>query len=166
MLSIAQSHDAERVAELQLASWRATYVQELSQAFLDAQNPGDWARLWRQQIADGVRILLSTEANALEGFVAFGPSRGMPPAAVVEWEIYNLHVRPAMHRKGIGGRLFDAAADAGRGAGARALVLWVVSTNQRARAFYEARDMRPDGGEQQHAIGDRALHEVRYRMAL
>jgi len=166
MLSIAQSHDAERIAELQLASWRATYLQELSQTFLDAQNPGNWTRVWQQQIADGVRILLSSEGGVLEGFVAFGPSRAAPPAAVADWEIYNLHVRPAMHRQGIGGRLFDAAADAGRSAGARALVLWVVSTNQRARAFYEARGMRPDGGEQQHALGDQALHEVRYRMAL
>jgi ribosomal protein S18 acetylase RimI-like enzyme len=101
----------------------------------------------------------------LEGFIAFGPSRGAPPA-VFEWEIYNLHVRPGMHRKGIGGTLFDAAADAGRSAGARALGLWVVSTNQRARAFYEARGMRADGAEQQHAVGDQTLHEVRYRMSL
>jgi ribosomal protein S18 acetylase RimI-like enzyme len=97
--------------------------------------------------------------------VACGPERGHP-ASRLEWEIYNLHISPARQGGGIGSRLFDAAAELGRKDGARELVLWVVETNGRARAFYEAKSMYADGGEQQHLLGEEILHEVRYRKDL
>jgi hypothetical protein len=42
-------------------------------------------------------------------------------------------------------------------------VLWVVNSNGSARAFYERKGMRWDGGEQERSLGAETLHEVRYR---
>ena len=161
--------DAIRIAELQLASWRATYAAELSQAFRDAQDIREWAGNWRTEIASGVSVLVledgSEGAAELLGFVACGtPRRGS--AGIVGWEIYNIHSHPDRHGEGIGTTLFNAAVDLAREHTAPQLLLWVVKTNQSARAFYERKGMQPDGREQQHRVGGEMLSEVRYRMQL
>jgi ribosomal protein S18 acetylase RimI-like enzyme len=63
--------------------------------------------------------------------------------------------------------LFNAAVEVGRRAGAREVVLWVVNSNDSARAFYERKGMLPDGGAQEHRVSpEERLSEVRYRRAL
>jgi ribosomal protein S18 acetylase RimI-like enzyme len=163
MLARAGENDAERIARLHIASWQATYARELSPTFLLNQDLARRAADWRRRISDGVAVLIAEEAHELAGFVACGPPKGTlgRPGG---WEIYNLHVARACQGSGIGSELFDAAVALGRDRGARELVLWVVNTNASARAFYEHKGMRWDGGEQERALGAETLHEVRYRM--
>jgi len=166
MLVEAHEQDAERIASLHIASWQATYARELSQAFLQHQDLAVRTAEWRGQLADGVAVLLSAEGDGIAGFIACGPvrsGRGKPD----EWEIYNLHVAPLRQGGGLGSQLFDAAVGLGLERGARELVLWVVKTNTTARAFYERKGMRWDGGEQRHVLAaEEKLDEVRYRMSL
>ncbi|HEY9226986.1 MAG TPA: N-acetyltransferase [Gemmatimonadaceae bacterium] len=157
--------DVERIAKLQLASWRVTYAAELSRALLENQDVADWADDWRRCMAAGERVILAEDGDALAGFVACGPARGATTADA-EWEIYNIHVAPDLHGRGIGGKLLEAAAALGREYGARQLVLWVVETNQTARRFYESKGMRWDGGAQDAPMETEMLHEVRYRRVL
>ena len=162
----ARGHDAERIARLHIASWQATYAEELSQAFLRHQDLRAHTAEWRRRLADGVAVLLAEEGDQTAGFVGCGPTR-RPAGSADEWEIYNLHVAPVWQGKGIGSQLFDAAVGLGRERGARELVLWVVKTNKAARTFYERKGMRYDGGEQEHlAAPGETLTEVRYRMDL
>ena len=161
----ATDADAERIAALHIASWHHTYARELSRGFRDAQTLEDRTALWRDRIAGGTTVLVAESGGALDGFVSCGPAHGSAAGPGV-WEIYNLHAAPHRIGHGIGSRLFDAAARLGRDQGFRALVLWVVETNDRARAFYERKGMRPDGAEQDHSLGAESLHEVRYRMPL
>lgn len=165
MLTRAREDDARRIAELHLASWRATYTRELSRMFHDSQDLAAWEAEWRRHLASGVSVILAKEEDRLDGFVACGPVRGRS-SDLLEWEIYNIHVAPARHGEGCGSRLFNAAVELGRQRGARQLVLWVVETNRPARAFYDSKGMKDDGGEQDHVLGDETLHEIRYRMDL
>jgi Tfp pilus assembly protein PilP len=41
--------------------------------------------------------------------------------------------------------------------------LWVLASNERARAFYGARGWRPDGGTKTEPREGFSLNEVRYR---
>lgn len=160
----AREGDAERIARLHIQSWRSTYGQELSAAFLQGLDVAERAAEWRRRLADGVAVILAEEADGLDGFVACGPAgeRGAE-----EWEIYNLHVAPLRRGVGLGSRLFDAAAALGRGQGARELVLWVVETNRAARAFYQRKGMRPEGVAEAHPIAPgETLIEVLHRMHL
>jgi HAD superfamily hydrolase (TIGR01509 family) len=157
--------DAARIAELQLASWRAAYVNELSAAYRDAQDIREWVGSWRSEIASGVNVFVVEEGDALLGFVACGPPR-RGSAGIVGWEIYNIHTHPDRHGEGIGSMLFNAAVDLGRERGAPQLLLWVVKSNHSARAFYHRKGMRTDGREQEHRIGNEVLFEIRYRTTL
>ena len=165
-LSEGRAEDAGPIARLHIQSWRATYAFELSPAFLAGQDPEAHAAHWRRELDSGVLVLLTRHGGALSGFVACGPTRG-GSAGPSEWEIYNLHVAPHRKGQGLGSRLFDAAARRGMDQGAQDLILWVVETNRPARAFYERKGMRCDGGRQEHSVGPgESLIEVRYRMSL
>lgn len=166
LLRRAREDDAERIARLHIQSWRSTYGHELSAAFLQGLDVAERAAEWRRRLVDGVAVILAEEVDGLAGFVACGPA-GRADRSAGEWEIYNLHVAPPRRGVGLGSRLFDAAAELGRGQGAHELVLWVVETNNAARAFYERKGMRPEGVGEAHplAFGE-TLIEVRHRMRL
>jgi len=163
----ATTSDARQIAQLHIASWQATYTSELPSGFRARQDPVAHAAGWLRQLEEGVHVQVAEENGNMVGFVACGPGRGGLSLREEEWEIYNLHVAPSRQGQGIGGALFENAVRLGREHGARTLILWVVRTNARARAFYEWKGMRQDGGEQEHKIGlGHVLHEVRYRMKL
>ncbi|MFC7071383.1 GNAT family N-acetyltransferase [Halobaculum lipolyticum] len=54
-------------------------------------------------------------------------------------EVKRMHVHPALHRRGIGGRVFDAVAERARAGGYGALVLETTSVQEAALAFYRER---------------------------
>ena len=162
----AGAEDAERVARLHIASWCATYTRELPAKFLATQDLAERTAVWRDQIDHGVMILLAGDGVELSGFAACGPARHAGTETGL-WEIYNLHVAPALHGQGIGSALFAAAAALGRDRGATILVLWVVETNAAARGFYERQGMQYEGGQLEYPVGrGQFLHEVRYLMKL
>lgn len=166
LLRGAREEDAERIARLHIQSWRATYARELSPAFLQGLDVAERAAEWRRRLAGGVAVFLAEEADGLAGFVACGPAGGIG-GSTGEWEIYNLHVAPPRRGVGFGSRLFEAAAELGRGQGARDLVLWVVETNDAARTFYARKGMLPEGVPQSHPVGPgETLVEVLYRKRL
>ena len=158
--------DAERIAGLHIESWRATYQHELSPAFLAAQDLTSRVAHWRQLLQRGIAVLLAERGASLCAFVACGPAHERE-SSPRPWEIYNLHVSPAQHRRGLGGLLFDRAVSLGRAQGAVETVLWVVESNRSARLFYERKGMSWDGGRQEHPVAPgEVLREVRYRISM
>ncbi len=159
--------DAGAIAGLHIASWRSAYRGLLADAFLESQDLAERTAKWESMLAEPeVIVLLAEDARHLLGF-ACGPTRDGDADPTSAWEIYNLHVDPDRRGSGIGGRLFDAAADLGRERRARELTLWVVDQNAPARRFYERKGMQPDGASQLHQVGPgAALSEVRYRASL
>jgi ribosomal protein S18 acetylase RimI-like enzyme len=157
----------ERIARLHVLSWQATYTRELSPEFLAGMDLESRCAAWRSQLEQGVAVSLAEDGSELLGFVASGPVRDPSSNTSTVWEIYNLHVAPRHHGHGFGSELFEDAARLGREAGAIEMLLWVVSTNNSARAFYEHKRMRYDGGLQEQDVGrGELLREVRYRMRL
>ena len=166
MLREATEDDAERIAELHIASWRRTYRRELPADFLDTLDVGARTASWQEQLRQGITVLLAEDGPELTGFVACGPVREAESSCGV-WRIYTLHVSLRRQRQGIGSMLFRRAVELGREQRAAELILWVVDSNSGARAFYELKGMEWDGGQQERTVGeDHRLHTVRYRMSL
>jgi GNAT superfamily N-acetyltransferase len=161
----ATAADAESIAAIHLASWRTVYVRELPPAFLATLDLPDRTRAWRERMrANRGAILMAVENGAIVGFCACGPSRDADADPSAVWEIEALHVEPARRGGGIGLRLFHEARQLGARAGASALTLWVVRTNDHAQRFYRREGMEPDGAAQRHVLADGvALEEIRFR---
>jgi ribosomal protein S18 acetylase RimI-like enzyme len=158
--------DAETIARLHIESWRSAYRRELSAAFLLGLDIAGRTTDWAEHLRKGVTAMIAEVDGEPLGFVACGPSRNAR-VALPEWEIYNLHVAPGVKGRGIGSRLFDAAAEAGVRAGAGQLGLWVFEGNTAARAFYERKGMRLGPEREEHfPAPDEKVIERRYLMPL
>ena len=76
------------------------------------------------------------------GFVHLAPGRG-EDLSPDTGEVTALYLLQEHWRRGGGRRLMAAATDALRRAGFTEAVLWVLASNERGRAFYEAEEWTP-----------------------
>ncbi len=163
--------DAEDLARVRIASWRAAYRGIVPDPVLDGFDPVAEVVTWRQRLAavtdvwTGVAFVAEPPARPrLVGFVTTGAARHAGEAGLGEvWAIY---VDPDAQGQGVGRALMDAAIRDLKTRGFGEVVLWVFEANAPARAFYERIGWAPDGAVQPFAIGGAAPIEVRYRRRL
>lgn len=134
----ADASDSAAIAAFHAASWRHAYRGILSDSFLDGAIDAERLELWAKRLSPSGShrrlVLLAEGLRGLAGFVCVLLD-GEP-----EWGacLDNLHVRPDIHRQGLGRRLFAEAArwlmsvEPGW-----PLHLWVFETNHAARGFYD-----------------------------
>jgi GNAT superfamily N-acetyltransferase len=130
--------DAAALAEVHVRSWRETYPGLLPAPYLDRMSAPVHARRWRRQLANarsGEVVLAAEGPTGLTAYCAgalitAGPAPG-------EAEIFTLYVLKSAQGGGLGRRLFETAARVLEAQGARALKVWVLNGNGRARGFYD-----------------------------
>jgi len=139
----ATAEDADAIAHVKVDTWRTTYRSMAPDRYLDrmsyAAHAGDWSRIianpacWVYVAAD--------EADRVVGFVAGGPRWNGPERYAAE--LYAVYVCAEHQGRGVGARLVTALATAFDRAGRSLMLLWVLTENRRARAFYEQIGGRP-----------------------
>ena len=157
--------DGRRIAEIQVAGWKAAYRGILPDDFLDRLNPEAKVSMWERFIRNGQGlILLARSSSGVLGFCHLIPSRDADGDGVAE--IAAIYVDPDGWRKGCGRRLFEVALRSAVEQGYAAMTLWVLTGNSRGRGFYEAVGMQADGAVKAEERPGCVLHEVRYRIGL
>ena len=161
----AQLRDAEAVAWLHARSWRENYRGSFTDAFLDADLPGERLRAWRQRLGDPPAnqfVQLALRSGNLEGFVcAYG---GHDP----EWGSFidNIHVARTSKRSGIGSSLLrQTGAWLGFHYPGLAIYLWVLEVNSSARRFYEHLGAHDAGVSTMETHGGAIVRSCRYTWA-
>jgi ribosomal protein S18 acetylase RimI-like enzyme len=136
-LRLATLADAPAVAALHTESWRFAYRGAYSDEYLDGPVFEDRARVWRQRLSsppENQHVILAEDGDALVGFICAYGADDERYGTLVD----NLHVRPALHRRGIGRHLLAEVAAWNLvehpGVG---VYLWVLEQNARAQAFYQ-----------------------------
>lgn len=167
-LRVGTIADAAAIARIHIASWRAAYRAELPGPFLDALSETERAQQWRQRLATPrMLVTLAERDDSIVGFCMHGPAFESASSLTNVWEIYSLHVAPALRRSGIGSILFAEARAHAMLAGARLLSLWVVATNLPAQRFYTGEGMHADGEARRRELAkDVSLDEIRLRVPL
>jgi ribosomal protein S18 acetylase RimI-like enzyme len=156
--------DAESIARIQVASWRAAYRGILPDATLDKLSEPERAGKWREWLGKSeITILLSESDGVITGFASSGPSRDKD-AAEGAHEIHAIYVDPTCWRAGHGRALTERTLELAKSKGATSVTLWVLEKNDPARRFYEALGFKLDGGRKSDRIGESAVFEVRYAM--
>lgn len=134
--------DADAVLRLHIEARTSYYRGFLDEAELAAQNRRDVAD-YARMIRSPDRVVRCAELDGeLAGFLVLGPPYHPDPDPAVGGELYQIHVHPELHGRGIGTRLHEAAVAIWGTTGAR---LWVWEFNERARRFYLARGWWADG---------------------
>jgi GNAT superfamily N-acetyltransferase len=167
----AEPHDAEEIAGIQLATWRAAYRDLLPAEVLDALDADEAAATWRHTIEQGpARVFVATEGRWHVGFCAAGPSPqdesagadGVPvPDADRVALVSTLLVEPRWGRRGHGGRLVAAAGQAMLAAGLARGIVWVAEADKASRAFWARAGWVADGTVRTLDAAGRPLREVR-----
>lgn len=110
-------------------SWQESHRGVCSPAFIAAHTPQRQADMLHQAMLSGKQVFLLTDAEPV-GVVAVDGS-------IIE----HLYVLPDQQGHGYGSKLLAFAIERCKGTP----TLWVLSTNERARRFYERRGFRATG---------------------
>lgn len=161
MIRLSTPADADRLAEVTLASWQAAYRGLLPERYLDELKLGDQRKAWYRNLANvGFTSFLHEADGRVQGYVNLWPGRG----GQASMEITALYIRPESWRNGIGLALMARALSVGRDRGLGTAYLWVLRENRRARSFYERCGLSHTGTHREdRSFGGRTVSEVQYR---
>lgn len=168
----ATTADATGIARAHAEGWQWGYRGLLPDAFLDGLT--ERSRLdrreafWRDLLAEQPPVhptWVAERDGRILGLCQVGPSRDSDATREIG-EVGGLYLVREAAGKGIGRRLFAAAIEGLKTSGYAEATLWVLTTNQRARRFYEAAGWRPDGSEKTEEGPGFPLPQVRYRARL
>jgi ribosomal protein S18 acetylase RimI-like enzyme len=165
----AEPQDAPAVALVHVASWRQAYRGLLPQEYLNSLSvearTTTWVKAFSQLPGQSSTTLVGELDGQIVGFACVGPSRDDDRDTATA-ELWGLYLDPAHWGAGHGRTLHTEALDVARASGTTAATLWVLTTNQRARNFYERQGWAADGAEKTVWRGDVRLDETRYRISL
>jgi len=155
--------DAEAIAGVHVASWRAAYAGLLPAQPLAAVTVERRADVWRDLLSGATgwpAVLVAEIDGAVAGFAAVdrGREEGADPTL---GELVALYVDPASWRRGVGGLLHDAALDRLRAEGFTNVMLWVLVGNERARRFYLSGGWSDDDARKSETWGGVVLDQRR-----
>ncbi|MGH7938426.1 MAG: GNAT family N-acetyltransferase, partial [Bryobacteraceae bacterium] len=141
----AKRSDAEAIAEVHVATWRAAYRGQVPDAVLDTLDISARSTFWREALSGFHRIFVAESDSVVVGFCSLIPSRDAESDSSAVAEIAALYVLPEHWRCGAGRALCSTVFSAAVTAGFSSIILWVLTTNSLAIRFYEAQAFQRDG---------------------
>jgi GNAT superfamily N-acetyltransferase len=159
----AVAEDAPAIAVLHAESWRTAYRGMVPDDFLDGPIDEErlefWARRMVELDPDQSRVIKAVSGSHLAGFACIILDVDPVWGALLD----NLHVKPGVKGRGIGGQLFDNAHEWARAARPdRPMHLWVLEQNLPARRFYDRRGGRVEDTKTIEVVPGVSVAEVRY----
>lgn len=151
--------DAQGIAHVHVAAWRATYRGIVPQSFLDSLDVSSWAEAWKDWLIQGKSHVYVAENDGEPcGFVSGGALR--EPIEGFDAEVYAIYLLPSCQGRGTGKLLMQRLAETLRINGFSRVAVWVLIENPSC-GFYEHL-----GGsriaQKPIRIGDADLMEVAY----
>jgi GNAT superfamily N-acetyltransferase len=143
---LASAGDATAIAEVHVASWQAAYDSLLPRSVLDGLSVAQRTRHWRRVLdpSSGEQVVVAERDGRVVGFVEVGAALDAD-AGPDTGQLLTIYLHPDLWGTGVGRRLHDAGLDRLAGRGSARAVLWMLSTNARAAAFYAKQGWSRDG---------------------
>jgi L-amino acid N-acyltransferase YncA len=153
--------DVDALVRIQSDTWRTAYAQLVPAAAIAELTSAGARAAWRAAVGagGGHHVFVASEGEWTVGFCAAAHYGGGNGAAIAE--VTTLLVEPRWGRRGHGGRLLAAAAEALRGHGAEVGWAWVPEADAASRAFYGHAGWAADGAVRGLDTGAGTLREVR-----
>ena len=163
--------DVDRIAEIHVAAWRATYRGLIDDAALEdrtvAKRIGQWKDVVEGRAFPDHTVDVVEMDGTIEGFSRVGPSDDPDADLEPTVHVYSLYVDPDARGKGLGGALLDHVLDDAASSGYTLATLYVLIGNDSARRFYERRGWEPEPDVVTDCLGDGTpAPQLRYRKRL
>jgi hypothetical protein len=152
----ARASDADGLARVQVASWRAAFAGLVPDAVIAELTSEEaltqWAERWRDAISapptskHHVQVAVEKPGDPeILGFAAAGPATDEDLWPGTDGELYELHVVPAVAAGGHDQRLLHAVADTFAEDGFSTGYTWALTGDEARIGFLEAAGWAPDG---------------------
>src|SRR3954462_9444373 len=155
----AKSSDARAVADAHDEAWRCAYqgvIPGIELQRLIMRRGPEWGG---SAIRKGSRIAILVFGDNVAGYANYGRNRAR--SLYYDGEVYELYLRPGFQGLGFGRKLFTSARRDLVQSGLQSLVVWALSDNEPAVAFY-----RTLGGKavarSSERFGTKVLDKVAY----
>ena len=134
----ATINDAEKVARIKIEGWQTAYRGIIDDSFLDNMDINEEIEKRKNNIKDGVDIIVAEFNNEIVGFCLYRncikDQESYPNA---NCEISSLYVKNSLKRKGIGTKLMQNVILKLQNLGKTKIILGCLKENYSSRAFYE-----------------------------
>jgi ribosomal protein S18 acetylase RimI-like enzyme len=156
----ARPGEGTDISRVRVASWQAVYRGLMPDEILDGMEI-DGTRFDEAILSATPRtsLLVVDDYGEIAGFSVLGPDRD---GGEETGEIVAIYLHPDVWDRGYGWALMEHSVAELRTHGFRKAVLWVLSTNERARRFYETAAWIADGAEKVDEWLGHPLPHVRY----
>jgi ribosomal protein S18 acetylase RimI-like enzyme len=169
----AREDDARALAEVHIQTWRDAYRTQIPADYLASLDVHAREQRWREQLtvlpADRCPWVAVAKERVV-GFVMSGEARDDADDAKAATsdlgEVYAINVVGECWSRGVGRNLLARAERDLREHGYSDAILWCLTDNVRARAFYERHGWHFDGTTKTRDFGGADVEEVRYRKTL
>jgi ribosomal protein S18 acetylase RimI-like enzyme len=131
----ARAEDAAVLSGVFDAAWREAYQGIIPALALRKMIARRGPRWWRSAISRGRALVVLDVGEAIAGYASYGRCRDRSVRA--DGEIDELYLAPEYQGLGFGTRLFKAVCNDLRDRGAQRVVVWALTDNERACAFYQ-----------------------------
>ena len=159
--------DAASIEAVHFASREAAYSPHVSEWPPEGPGRSERVERWKRWLSSpDIHCMVAEQDGRIVGFVTVRAATDDDISPDVVAEMPTVYVDPTVWRSGLGAALCDAGVERARELGFRALVLWVLEINGRARAFYESRGFQPDGASKIDDGTPEAFGADRYRIEL
>ena len=128
--------DAEYISRVHIRSWQQTYANFIPESILNNLSVSDRTQQWISLIEQGVMVLVLELNKQIVGFSSVCPFRDEGNHNF-SGEISAIYLDPKYWRNGFGTKLCLTALNELSSIGYKEALLWVLSDNIQARAFYE-----------------------------
>ena len=138
IIRTATINDAEKVAKIKIEGWQTAYRGIIDDEFLDNMNLNEEIEKRKNNIENGVDIIVAELNNEVIGFCLYRDYIKDPenyPNA--NCEISSLYVKSSLKRKGIGTKLMQYVIQKLQNQGKTQMILGCLKGNYPSRAFYE-----------------------------
>ena len=160
----AKIEDAEGIAKVHIETWQYAYKGQLPQKMLDELSIEKRLEVWKEQLINPKPETFNFVAlvdGVLAGWVTGGITREDDVSEEVG-ELYGIYVHPDYIGKGLGSKLINKLLDTLKVEGYKKATLWVLTSNEKSRKWYESKGWKVDGKIKIDKREGYDLHETRY----
>ena len=164
----AELLDALDLAKIHVETWQCAYRGQVPDDYLDGLSIEKRCQTWKDNLSkqdSNICTYVAEVAGVLAGFCSVGKSRD-DDADEEMGELMGIYVGPQFINQGVGSTLMQKGLDYLKECDFTSVTLWVLTTNQQARSFYEHKGWVADGSIKVEPREGFELHETRYSIQL
>ncbi|MGI9521797.1 MAG: GNAT family N-acetyltransferase [Hyphomicrobiaceae bacterium] len=137
---LGRANDADRLSEVFAETWRHAYCGIIPHVHLQLMIRRRRPQWWRTAVRSRDSVIVLDFERVVVGYATCGPSR---TGGNYSGEIYEIYLLPDYQGVGFGEHLFEACRIRLDDRRLRGLIVWALSENINAAAFYMGRGGRP-----------------------